>query len=191
MLTAKVLDVPGTLATFHGVLDTKTLGGAGFASQRTVGDNRVWNLSDYNGLQISILVPPPTSQAVETVENHAPVETEEKDKRIFTIVLRDCVVRGQPDAGKEINWEWNFQPNTLSKPSFNMKRDETLMETKMRAAGYTVQTFVAKWDDFKAFFRGRPVDGGHPLDKASIKRFNIMMRRYLLTIQAFGRISLT
>ena len=32
----------------------KTLGGAGFASQRTTGDDRQWDLSDYAGIRLNI-----------------------------------------------------------------------------------------------------------------------------------------
>ena len=42
------------IGRFHGNLDIKTLGGAGFASQRTTGDDREWDLSDYAGIQIRI-----------------------------------------------------------------------------------------------------------------------------------------
>lgn len=41
-------------ARFYGTLDIKTLGGAGFASQRTTGDDREWDLSDYAGVQLNI-----------------------------------------------------------------------------------------------------------------------------------------
>lgn len=43
-----------TTARFHGVLDTTTLGGAGFASQRTVTTSVVWDLSAYDGLEINV-----------------------------------------------------------------------------------------------------------------------------------------
>jgi len=48
------LDVKGSSASFHGTLDINTLGGAGFASQRTTGDTRVWDLSGYDGLHIQL-----------------------------------------------------------------------------------------------------------------------------------------
>jgi len=46
--------VKGSSASFHGTLDINTLGGAGFASQRTTGDTRVWDLSGYDGLHIQL-----------------------------------------------------------------------------------------------------------------------------------------
>lgn len=41
-------------ARFYGKLDTSTLGGAGFASQRTTSDH-VWDLSSYAGIQLTYL----------------------------------------------------------------------------------------------------------------------------------------
>jgi Complex I intermediate-associated protein 30 (CIA30) len=45
----------GETATFNGTLDINTLGGAGFASQRTTGEDRLWDLSPYDGIEIEIL----------------------------------------------------------------------------------------------------------------------------------------
>ena len=40
---------------FHGTLDVKTLGGAGFASRRTMPDlDPSWDLSDYDGIELTI-----------------------------------------------------------------------------------------------------------------------------------------
>ena len=41
-------------ARFYGELDIKTLGGAGFASQRTVTEDSSWDLSGYAGIQLDI-----------------------------------------------------------------------------------------------------------------------------------------
>ena len=48
------LEVSAALDTarFHGNLDTSTLGGAGFASQRTTATDKVWDLRKYNGIEI-------------------------------------------------------------------------------------------------------------------------------------------
>merc|ERR1712029_806112 len=42
------------IGRFHGNLDIKTLGGAGFASQRTTGDERKWDLSQYAGIELQV-----------------------------------------------------------------------------------------------------------------------------------------
>jgi len=41
-------------ARFYGELDIKTLGGAGFASQRTISEDKTWDLSGYAGIQLEI-----------------------------------------------------------------------------------------------------------------------------------------
>lgn len=43
-----------TTVRFHGTLDTTTLGGAGFASQRTTSTTTTWDLSAFAGLEISL-----------------------------------------------------------------------------------------------------------------------------------------
>lgn len=43
------------VARFYGELDIKTLGGAGFASQRTTGEDKLWDLSAYEGVMIDVV----------------------------------------------------------------------------------------------------------------------------------------
>ena len=43
------------IARFYGELDIKTLGGAGFASQRTTDDDRIWDLSGYDGIELAVV----------------------------------------------------------------------------------------------------------------------------------------
>ncbi|PWW78902.1 NADH:ubiquinone oxidoreductase complex I intermediate-associated protein 30, partial [Tuber magnatum] len=43
----------GVRAAFSGNLDTKTLGGTGFASQRTTGEC-IWDLSEYQGIELFV-----------------------------------------------------------------------------------------------------------------------------------------
>lgn len=49
------IDPAGATATFKGNLDIKTLGGAGFASQRTKTDEAVWDLGAFDGVEIVLL----------------------------------------------------------------------------------------------------------------------------------------
>lgn len=44
----------GSVGRFHGELDIKTLGGAGFASQRTTDEEREWDLERYAGVVIDV-----------------------------------------------------------------------------------------------------------------------------------------
>lgn len=73
---------------FSGHLDTSTLGGAGFASQRTVGELSL-DLSDYAGLLISV--------------DHA-------DDKKYTLTLKDTLP-GRRDDGRDeagVSWEFDF-----------------------------------------------------------------------------------
>ncbi|KAJ4393584.1 hypothetical protein N0V93_002797 [Gnomoniopsis smithogilvyi] len=79
----------GSQATFSGTLDIKTLGGAGFASQRTVDDAPSWDLSDYSSLVLDVA--------------HA-------DRKKYTITLKDEVLPKRPDGREQstISWEYDF-----------------------------------------------------------------------------------
>lgn len=78
------------LAKFHGTLDIKTLGGAGFASQRTTGTDRTWDLSAYDGLEL-ILGP--------------------GDGNTYTLTLKDEILPRRPDGreSSSISWEYDFR----------------------------------------------------------------------------------
>ncbi|KAJ5726184.1 uncharacterized protein N7483_007541 [Penicillium malachiteum] len=77
-------------ATFHGELDIQTLGGAGFASQRTTGTDRVWDLSAYDGLEV-ILGP--------------------SDGKVYTLTLKDEILPRRPDGREQssVSWEYDFK----------------------------------------------------------------------------------
>ncbi|KAJ5111126.1 hypothetical protein N7532_001661 [Penicillium argentinense] len=78
------------VARFHGYLDIKTLGGAGFASQRTTGEDRTWNLSRYDGLELVI---------------------DRADGKLYTLNLKDEILPKRPDGREQssISWEFNFR----------------------------------------------------------------------------------
>ncbi|ETN46516.1 uncharacterized protein HMPREF1541_00701 [Cyphellophora europaea CBS 101466] len=79
-------------ATFHGNLDTQTLGGAGFASHRTVEPLHL-DLSDYDGLE---LVLDPTVS----------------DNRKYTFIFKDEILPRNPLNGREqstLSWEFDFE----------------------------------------------------------------------------------
>ena len=75
---------------FYGNLDTKTLGGAGFASQTTTGDTK-WDLSSYDGLEL---------------------EVAKADNMTYTFIVKDEVPDDKRDDGREkssVNWEYDFK----------------------------------------------------------------------------------
>ncbi|KAI9759046.1 MAG: hypothetical protein M4579_002635 [Chaenotheca gracillima] len=79
------------IARFHGNLDIKTLGGAGFASQQTTGVNRTWDLSEYDGVELDI----PKS-----------------DGKQYTLILKDEILPKNPNNGREqasISYEYDFK----------------------------------------------------------------------------------
>ncbi|MCJ1252570.1 hypothetical protein MMC24_000376 [Lignoscripta atroalba] len=83
---------------FCGTLDTKTLGGAGFASQTTTADDKVWDLSAYDGIEIDVV---------------------EGDGKMYTLILKDEVPEGKKrDDGREkagISWEYDFKASEVAK----------------------------------------------------------------------------
>lgn len=76
-------------AAFSGVLDIKTLGGAGFASQRTVDDLPAWDVSGYDTLVLDVA---------------------ESDGKKYTITLKDQVLPKRPDGREQstTSWEYDF-----------------------------------------------------------------------------------
>src|SRR5690242_12339777 len=81
---------------FYGHLDIEALGGAGFASQRTTGDDRSWDLSGYHGIEI-IFDPSKT------------------DKKIYTFILKDELLLPDPISGRErstVSWEFDIDKST-------------------------------------------------------------------------------
>nr|OQO06826.1 hypothetical protein B0A51_17445 [Rachicladosporium sp. CCFEE 5018] len=89
---------------FHGTLDIKTLGGAGFASQRTTGDDQKWDLSAYAGLQINVA---------------------KGDKKRYTLTVKDTLLPPSPDDGREqstISWECDFELPPQAEPGHTTNR---------------------------------------------------------------------
>lgn len=84
------LEISGSTARFHGHLDIKTLGGAGFASQRTVAEDGNWDVSNYDGILLTL---------------------GKSDGKRYTFILKDEVLPRNPDNGREqatISWEYDF-----------------------------------------------------------------------------------
>ncbi|KEY70763.1 hypothetical protein S7711_03259 [Stachybotrys chartarum IBT 7711] len=75
-------------ARFAGHLDTKTLGGAGFASQHSVGELSL-NLSDYDGILLSIV---------------------KADRKRYALTLKNSLPPNRPDGRERaaVSWEADF-----------------------------------------------------------------------------------
>ena len=83
------MDIKGSAACFRGNLDIKTLGGAGFASQRTTSEDRSWDLSAYDGIHL---------------------EVGKDDGKRYTFVLKDEILPLMDDGREQstISYEYNF-----------------------------------------------------------------------------------
>lgn len=79
---------------FYGDLDITALGGAGFASQRSV-DELSWDLAAYQGLSIGLRA---------------------GDAKKYTINLKDSVLPKGPDGRERstISWEYDFEVSSAS-----------------------------------------------------------------------------
>jgi len=77
------------IAVFKGNLDIKPLGGAGFASQRTTGEDRQWDLSKYDGLVLDIA---------------------KSDGKKYTLILKDELLPKSPNGREQstVSWEYDF-----------------------------------------------------------------------------------
>lgn len=144
-------------AVFLGNLDTKTLGGAGFASQLASKatdsegikneTERIWDLAAYDGIEI---------------------EMGSGDAKTYTLILKDEVQgdRGDGRMVAGLSFEAKFvAPNTTSVISNRGGTDRK---------GKTV--FLA-WKDFKPFYRGKELEG-KVLNKHKVVRVGLMMRSY-------------
>ncbi|GAB7338931.1 hypothetical protein MBLNU457_5609t1 [Dothideomycetes sp. NU457] len=86
----------GSCGHFYGTLDIKTLGGAGFASQRTTGEDRKWSLSKYDGITVKL---------------------DKADGKKYTLILKDELLPRNPDNGREqatISYEYDFDTKASS-----------------------------------------------------------------------------
>lgn len=90
---------------FHGTLDIKTLGGAGFASQRTTGESRHWDLRKFDGIVLKI-------------------DGSKSDCKRYTLILKDTLLPKNPENGREqstISWEYDFSlPDGDQGPNFDI-----------------------------------------------------------------------
>jgi hypothetical protein len=84
------LEVSGSTARFHGHLDIETLGGAGFASQRTIAEDITWDVSNYDGILLNL---------------------GKSDGKRYTFILKDELLPRNSGNGREqatISWEYDF-----------------------------------------------------------------------------------
>ena len=95
------------VAKFHGNLDISTLGGAGFASQRTKGVDREWDVSRYDGLEIQI-------------------DSGTSDEKMYTITLKNEILPKRPDGREQstVSWEYDFRARMARQGKVFVKWDD-------------------------------------------------------------------
>lgn len=142
------LDPPVT-ARFHGNLDTTTLGGAGFASQRTSTETQVWDLASYSGILLRL---------------------QEWDDKTYAFTLKDEIPSKyvdektqRPREEASVSWEFKFTPST--------HKEKT---SKDSSNGFIIML----WRDFTPTYRGRELKDLKPLDLKNIRRMSLMMRSF-------------
>lgn len=148
MCQKSMLVSSGSCASFQGTLDITALGGAGFASQRTTGEDSYWDLSKFDALEIVL-------------------DVSKGDDKKYTFNVKDELLPKNPEDGREqstISWEYDFvrsEANPTSDPQS------------------TLRSIVIPWTAFRPTYRGRPKDDARPLKTHGIRRFSIMIRRYI------------
>ncbi|PWZ02159.1 CIA30-domain-containing protein [Testicularia cyperi] len=143
---------------FSGFLDTTTLGGAGFASQ-VYSSSLPANLSkdDFSGLRI--VVRKQTDQPESDPPSDGPTPGGGRGPvRSFVFQIKTEVPERRPDGRREsvVVWEWCFEIPTPS------EGDEVRSIASDKASKSDIYqdfyVFESTWDDFKPFYRGKPVD---------------------------------
>lgn len=141
---------------FSGFLDTTTLGGAGFASQRyeegfpTYLDSKV-----YSGLEVRVRQPASSmGVGVEKVPGggqHAVTS--------YVLNLYTSMPTKRPDGRNESSTTYEYVID-LSSPS----------------SSSSLVSLDPTWQDFKPFYRGRPQPSAPPLQPEQVKMWSIMAR---------------
>ncbi|CAN8098478.1 unnamed protein product [Discula destructiva] len=142
----------GAEAEFSGTLDIKTLGGAGFASQRTVDGLPAWDLSGYDALVLHVA---------------------RGDANKYTVTLKDEVLPRRPDGREQstVSWEYDFVVGGAEK-------EEEAGGTAAESSG---RKLVIPFADFEPTYRGRAKPDAEPLDLKNVQRISFMMRSFFGT----------
>ncbi|KAI5478132.1 hypothetical protein MNV49_005396 [Pseudohyphozyma bogoriensis] len=143
-----------TYATFHGHLDIKTLGGAGFASQSTSFSPPL-SLSpkQYSGLSLLLRLPPsPTPKGQPTS---------------FVLTLKNEVPGRRPDGRREsgVSYEYKFDVEELRSKAWTERDVEKGSDVAV----------VLGWHEFVATYRGKPTNAPQ-VDPTKIHELSFMCR---------------
>jgi len=83
------------------------------------------------------------------------LDVAKSDGKQYTVTLKDELLPRSANGREQstISWEYDFKPKSGGEKVF------------------------AKWDDFKATYRGREKPDAKPLELKKVKRISLMMRR--------------
>ncbi|GAA5946454.1 hypothetical protein JCM3775_003681 [Rhodotorula graminis] len=168
-----LVDDRTNFATFKGHLDITTLGGAGFASQSTLFPSRLsLPRSRTSGLLLTYVPPPPSSLTDATAGGPGPVTR-------FVLALKTSEPARRPDGRREsvTVYEWAFDASDhldgLLEGDVEGEKGEKGEKGEERSV-----TRLARWDEFKPMYRGRPADDAEPFDPARIYELSFMARSH-------------
>lgn len=151
------LEVTDQGARFYGNLDIDTLGGAGFASQRTVSDVAL-DLSQYDGIQLVVSKSDGKSNAVFFDGHCLPAAgLRSRPAKGYTFILKDEKL--PKNGGRE-------QATTSWEHDFTVSQDlpkEVMIQIM--------------WSDLKPTYRGKEDKKAGPLQLDNIRQVSLMNRR--------------
>ncbi|KAI9839868.1 MAG: hypothetical protein M1819_000060 [Sarea resinae] len=149
-----------TSASFNGTLDTETLGGAGFASQRTTSDELDLDLEGFDGVEVEI-------------GSADDADEEDKSDKRYTLILKDTLLPPNLSNGREqatISYEYDFRvpQSSSSSPS----------QPTLNPATTTTTSIFIPFASLTPTYRGREQKDAPALNLAGVKRVSIMMRSF-------------
>ncbi|EDO02178.1 hypothetical protein SS1G_04654 [Sclerotinia sclerotiorum 1980 UF-70] len=100
-----------SVATFSGTLDIKTLGGAGFASQRTTADH-TWDLTAFDGILLDL---------------------GKSDQKQYTFIIKDELLPKSPNGREQSTISWDQEGDfSLAIMSISATKDKENINTPYR-----------------------------------------------------------
>ncbi|CAO1622995.1 unnamed protein product [Sympodiomycopsis kandeliae] len=144
---------------FYGDLDTTTLGGAGFASQRNTASPPfpiTLNSQDYSGLSIHARPLPQAAGGSVPGGGKGPVT-------VYNLNLYTSMPQRRADGRMESSVVYEADFN-ITKPTSQQQGPDSLA------------VFDLPFSSFQPTYRGRPADNASPLDPSQIKLWSLMAR---------------
>lgn len=145
--------------------DITTLGGAGFASQSTVFPSRLsLPRAHTSGLLLTFLPPSPAPSSISAGTTDAP---NPGPVTRFVLALKTSEPARRSDGRREsvTVYEWAFDAREGAEELDLVQVGE---KGEKGDKGERSVTRLARWDDFRPTYRGRPAEDAEPLDPSRI-----------------------